>query len=151
MPSPFHAVRRSGDNCATANVQLHQVGEWSGMAESYTLVVEDDALISSFILRALQRTGHEANIAGTGAAAIEHLSSGGVDLMLLDLTLPDIDGLEVLRRAREADADLPVVVLTSRSDPKDRASAQRLGVNRYLVKPFPLSELLEIVAELRPS
>jgi DNA-binding response OmpR family regulator len=121
------------------------------MAGPYTLVVEDDELISSFIVRALQRTGHDAKVAASGAAATQLLASGDVVLLLLDLTLPDIDGLDVLSHARSDHPHLPVVVLTSRSDPKDRAAAESLGVDRYLVKPFPLSELLAIVAALRPS
>jgi DNA-binding response OmpR family regulator len=68
-----------------------------------------------------------------------------VDLQLLDLGLPDIDGLEVLRQLKERGDRVPVIVITSRSDPADRAIAEDLGVNAYLTKPFPLAELIALV------
>jgi DNA-binding response OmpR family regulator len=74
------------------------------------------------------------------------VAAGGVDLQLLDLGLPDIDGLDVLRRLQERGEQVPVIVITSRSDPADRATAHELGVDAYLMKPFPLANLLAVVS-----
>ena len=110
------------------------------------LIVEDDPLIASFIRKALSREGHDVEWVPTGNAALERVAAGGVDLQLLDLGLPDIDGLDVLRRLQERDEQVPVIVITSRSDPADRATAHELGVDAYLMKPFPLANLLAVVS-----
>jgi len=121
------------------------------MTGTSVLIVEDDDLIASFVRRALMRLGHSVTCAATGQDALTQLAEGSVDLVLLDLTLPDIDGLEILRLMREAGSAVPVVVLTSRSDPKDRATAEKWGVNRYLVKPFPLADLVAVVDAVSAS
>lgn len=112
------------------------------------LVVEDDPLIVSFMRTALRKSGHLVRSADSGAAAREQLGSGAVDLLLLDLTLPDEDGLDLLRDLRASGSDVPVVVVTSRSDPADRATALELGVEDYVVKPFPLRDLLALVTRV---
>src|SRR3954471_3673674 len=83
------------------------------------LVVEDDAAISEPLVRALAREGHEVDHASSGAAALERLEAGGVDLVVLDLGLPDFDGVEVCRRAREGRPRLAILVLTARSSELD--------------------------------
>lgn len=109
------------------------------------LVVEDDPLIVSFMRTALRKAGHRVHSAGSGQAARELLRDGGIDLVLLDLGLPDVDGLDLLRDLRTRGSDVPVVVVTSRSDPADRAVALELDVEDYVVKPFPLRDLLTVV------
>ena len=93
------------------------------------LIVEDDPLIASFIRKALSRHGYEIEWVQSGRAALNRLGETGVDLQLLDLGLPDIDGLEVLRQLKERGDRVPVIVITSRSDPADRAIAEDLGVS----------------------
>jgi len=109
------------------------------------LIVEDDPLIASFIQKALTRHGHAVEWVQSGRAALDRINGTGVDLQLLDLGLPDIDGLDVLRQLKERGDQTPVIVITSRSDPADRATAEGLGVNAYLTKPFPLAELITLV------
>jgi DNA-binding response OmpR family regulator len=109
------------------------------------LVVEDDPLIAAFVVKALGKYGYEAEWVTTGQQALDRVRAGGVDLQLLDLGLPDIDGLEVLSRMRADGVSLPVVVVTSRSDPKDRATAFGYGIDAYLMKPFGLAALIEVV------
>lgn len=111
------------------------------------LIVEDDPLITVFMTKALQTKGYDVASVGTGAAAVEAVQRGGLDLVMLDLGLPDTDGLDVLRTVRTTQPDLPVLVVTSRSDPGDRAVALSLGVSGYVVKPFPLATLLAAVGE----
>jgi DNA-binding response OmpR family regulator len=109
------------------------------------LLVEDDPKIASFLNKGLRRAGFQVDWVQTGEEALARLEDGGVDLQLLDLGLPDIDGLEVLRKIRDRGMDLPVIVVTGRSDPSDRATAMSLGVSAYVTKPFPWATLLAAV------
>lgn len=109
------------------------------------LIVEDDPLIASFIQKALVRRGHDVEWVQTGKAALDRIDKTGVDLQLLDLGLPDIDGLDVLRQLKERGDQTPVIVITSRSDPVDRSKAESMGVKAYLTKPFPLADLFAMV------
>jgi DNA-binding response OmpR family regulator len=109
------------------------------------LLVEDDPKIASFLNKGLRHEGFHVDWVTTGEEAISRLEDGGVDLQLLDLGLPDVDGLEVLRELRERGMDLPVIVVTGRTDPRDQATALSLGVSAYLTKPFPWTELLAAV------
>jgi DNA-binding response OmpR family regulator len=105
------------------------------------LVVEDDAAISEPLVRALAREGHEVDHAATGADALATLADGGVDLMLLDLGLPDMDGVEICRRAREDRPRLRVLMLTARTSELDEVLGLDAGADDYLTKPFSLSVL----------
>jgi DNA-binding response OmpR family regulator len=109
------------------------------------LLVEDEDRIASFIEKGLLRSGFGVRRVGTGRAALE-AASGGVDIVVLDLGLPDMDGLEVLRALREAENFLPVVILTARDDIDDRVAGLDLGADDYVPKPFAMDEL---VARLR--
>jgi DNA-binding response OmpR family regulator len=114
-------------------------------AAATVLIVEDDPKIVSFLGKGLRREGFRFEWIATGREAITRLDEGGVDLLLLDLGLPDIDGLEVLRELRGRGMDLPVVIITGRSDPRDRAVALSLGVAAYLTKPFAWADLLAMI------
>jgi two-component system, OmpR family, copper resistance phosphate regulon response regulator CusR len=110
------------------------------------LIVEDERRIAAFLAKGLRRQGYEVECAYTGSDALE-LTSGErrgepADLVMLDLGLPDIDGLEVLRELRERGSKVPVIVLTARTEASDRAEALRLGAVEYLTKPLPFPEVL---------
>lgn len=105
------------------------------------LIVEDDPRIAAVLAKGLRKQGYRAESADTGAAALARVEAGGVALLLLDLGLPDVDGLEVLRVLRERGATLPVVVITARSDPRDRGAAIDLGADAYLTKPFAWTDV----------
>jgi DNA-binding response OmpR family regulator len=110
------------------------------------LVVEDDAVIGSELLKALSASGYDASLAASGQAAIADGHAHPPDLILLDLGLPDIEGVELCRRLR---ADLPqtvIVVLTARTEEFEVVVALDAGADDYLTKPFRLTEL---VARLR--
>ena len=117
----------------------------SGATRPPVIVLEDDPLISAFMSKALRKSGHVVECFDRGLAVLERVQGDDSALLLLDLGLPDIDGLEVLRRLRASGSTLPVIVVTSRSDPGDRVEALTLGVVGYVVKPFPLAELLASV------
>jgi DNA-binding response OmpR family regulator len=117
-------------------------------ARPSVLLVEDDPRIASFVVRALGASGFAVDWVATATEGLERLAAGPVAVGVLDLNLPDMDGLELLRRIREDAApvrDLPVIIVTARTDPADRETAQALGVRAYLRKPFPLGELLGAV------
>lgn len=105
------------------------------------LVVEDEKSISRFISTILDNNGYEAVQARTGAEAQSMISSHCPDLVILDLGLPDMDGLEILRGLRSW-SSLPVVVVSARDHERDKVAALDLGADDYLTKPFGTEELL---------
>ena len=105
------------------------------------LIVEDEKGISQFIAAALSSRGYEAIQAHTGGEALTIISSHCPDLVILDLGLPDMDGLSILEQLR-AWSSLPVVVVSARSHEKDKVTALDLGADDYLTKPFGTDELL---------
>lgn len=107
----------------------------------HILVVEDDKQIQSFIGYSLEKEGFPYLAVGTGESALNHLVSESIDLMLLDLGLPDLDGMEVIRRVREW-SQMPIIVVSARDQDKEKAAALDLGADDYLTKPFSATELL---------
>jgi DNA-binding response OmpR family regulator len=120
---------------------MNKVGGTPAIAT--VLLVEDDPKIASFIRKGLRHEGLREEWVSSGEEGILRLLEGGVDVLVLDLGLPEIDGLEVLAQVRNRGMDLPVIVVTGRTDPRDRTTALSLGVNAYLTKPFAWSELRE--------
>jgi DNA-binding response OmpR family regulator len=109
------------------------------------LLVEDDPLIASFVVRCLQALRFPVEWVTTGAEALSRIERGGVHVQILDLGLPDIDGLDVLRILRERGDAVPTIVITARADPAHRTTAIACGATEYLRKPFPLKELVAAV------
>ena len=105
------------------------------------LVVEDDAAIADVLRRTLRQEGHEVRSAEDGVEALELAESFVPDLVILDLGLPKLDGVEVCRRLR-AESDAPILILTARTDTDDRVEGLDSGADDYLVKPFERQELL---------
>jgi two-component system response regulator MprA len=105
------------------------------------LVVEDDAAIADVLRRVLRQEGHEVRSAEDGVEALELAESFVPDLVILDLGLPKLDGVEVCRRLR-AESDAPILILTARTDTDDRVEGLDSGADDYLMKPFERTELL---------
>jgi DNA-binding response OmpR family regulator len=105
------------------------------------LVVEDEREIRDLLRRYLERAGLAVTTTGSGAEAMRLLEAGGVDLVVLDLGLPDVDGTEVLRAARVG-RRVPVVVLTARSAVEDRIRGLESGADDYVTKPFSPTEVV---------
>lgn len=117
-------------------------------------MVEDEDRIARFLAKGLRTQGYEVDCVGTGAEALARATAdkAAYDLAVLDLGLPDLDGLDVLRGLRERGVLMPVIVLTARTEPTDRAQASELGASDYLLKPVPFGEFLGRVRErLEPS
>ena len=113
-------------------------------------VVDDDAAVRESLGRALRLEGYEVELAADGAEALERLESDGtgVDLVVLDVLMPNVDGLEVCRRLRRSGSRLPVLMLTARDEVADRVAGLDAGADDYVVKPFALAELLARVRAL---
>jgi DNA-binding response OmpR family regulator len=112
------------------------------------LLAEDDAAIAEPLARALRREGYEVDVRADGPNALGHAQSGVVDLLVLDLGLPGMDGLEVCRRLRSDGHGFPVLVLTARADEVDTVVGLDAGADDYVTKPFRLAELLARVRAL---
>lgn len=108
----------------------------------HVLLIEDDELVASGILAGLRLSSITADHADTASAASAALATGAFDVAILDLGLPDEDGMAVLRRWRGAGKDLPVLILTARDDVHHRVAGLRAGADDYLLKPFDLDELV---------
>jgi two-component system response regulator MprA len=114
------------------------------------LVVDDDAAVRESLGRALRLEGYEVEMASDGAEALERLLGNGddPDLVVLDVLMPNVDGLEVCRTLRRTGSRLPVLMLTARDQVADRVSGLDAGADDYVVKPFALAELLARVRAL---
>jgi two-component system response regulator QseB len=114
----------------------------SGVRPMRVLLVEDDELLGSGIRDALERARYTVEWVHDGVVALEALRGSGVDMAILDLGLPKLDGMDVLRRARDAGVTTPVLVLSARDTTLQRIGGLDAGADDYLTKPFDLDELL---------
>jgi DNA-binding response OmpR family regulator len=120
------------------------------MAAMRILVVEDERPIAEFVQRGLEAEGYAVSCAHDGEQGLALARSGDYGLVLLDVLLPRLSGLEVLRRIRDADGTVPVIMLTALTETEDVVTGLDLGANDYLGKPFAFAELLaRIRAQLR--
>ncbi|MCB1879308.1 MAG: response regulator transcription factor [Gammaproteobacteria bacterium] len=113
------------------------------------LLVEDDALLGDGIRKILVQRGDEVEWAQDGESALASVAEGGQELILLDLNLPGISGLDILQRLRSAGNDIPILVLTARGEVADRVRALDYGADDYLIKPFDIDELSARIRALR--
>jgi two-component system, OmpR family, response regulator ResD len=121
------------------------------MGSGKVLVVEDEPMVAEVVGRYLRRDGYEVLTAGDGAAALDAVDRHSPDLIVLDVMLPGIDGIEVCRRVR-ARAQTPIIMLTARGEEIDRLLGLELGADDYITKPFSPRELVaRVKAVLRRS
>jgi two-component system response regulator ResD len=107
------------------------------------LVVDDEPTIAEVVSRYLERAGYSTRVATDGTHALQDMAQHRPDLVVLDLMLPGIDGLEVMRRMRERDPErVAVILLTAKGEESDRVIGLRLGADDYVVKPFSPAELV---------
>lgn len=109
---------------------------------THILIAEDEERIAAFVAKGLRAHGFEATTVPSGEAALERVERGGVDLLVLDLGLGDMDGFDVLRLLRGEGYELPVIVLTARSSVTDTVTGLESGADDYMAKPFRFEELL---------
>lgn len=111
------------------------------MSKMQILVVEDDIPVRNLITTTLKTHDYRYVVAGNGAEAIMQASTCNPDVLFLDLGLPDIDGIEVIKRVREW-SNMPIIVISARSEDEDKIEALDAGADEYLTKPFSVEELL---------
>lgn len=114
----------------------------------HILVVEDDQRLARLLQRVLAEERHAVDIAYAGGRGLDLALSGGYDLIILDLMLPDRDGVDVCRALRAEGIEVPVLMLTARGSVEDRVGGLNAGADDYLVKPFAMAELLARVNAL---
>lgn len=130
----------------TSYSSFYKVGE----TMKKILIVEDEQKLSRVIELELQYEGYETKIADNGKDALRFMQEETWDLVLLDIMIPELSGMEVLRRLRRTDDHTPVILLTARDQVHDKVSGLDLGANDYVTKPFQIEELLaRIRAHLR--
>jgi DNA-binding response OmpR family regulator len=117
------------------------------MSQQTVLVVEDEASIASFVSLYLKNAGYGVRSATNGAEALREVEAGNVALVVLDLNLPDIDGIEVCRRIRQG-SDLPILMLTARDEDVDKIIGLEVGADDYMTKPFNPRELVARVKSI---
>lgn len=114
------------------------------------LVVEDEAAVARGVRDALSFNGFSVEVVSDGPSGFARARDGAFDLIVLDLMLPGLSGLEVLRRAREAQVSAPILILTARGQESDRVQGLEAGADDYIVKPFSVKELVaRVQAHLR--
>ena len=106
------------------------------------LIVEDEPRIATFVQRGLETAGYETEIVDNGFDGAERALSPDIDLVLLDVGLPGIDGFEVLRQVRGQGSSVPIIMLTARTSTRDTVDGLDAGANDYVAKPFTFEELL---------
>jgi DNA-binding response OmpR family regulator len=114
------------------------------------LVIEDETKVASFLKKGLQQAGYETDIAMSGEEGYEMVRANDYDLILLDLMLPAMGGLELIPLIRECKPSIPIIAVTAKASVEDRVQGLNLGCDDYLVKPFSFAELLaRIKAQIR--
>ena len=112
------------------------------------VIAEDDRAVRESVTRALELEGYTVTAVGDGALALDAAAAPEVDLLILDLGMPNVDGLTVCRRLRSAGSRIPILVLTARTEVSDRVSGLDAGADDYLPKPFSLDELFARIRSL---
>jgi DNA-binding response OmpR family regulator len=120
------------------------------VTEKRVMVLEDEPNISEALRFILSRNGWQVEVSADGHTAIGAMRADPPDLLILDLMLPDLSGFDILRslRAEAGTRDLPVLMLTAKGQGADRAEAERLGVTRFMTKPFANADVIAAVREL---
>jgi two-component system, OmpR family, response regulator len=130
------------------HMTLAQGPELGQVRTMRVLVVEDDEKISSFVIKGLKQNGYAVDHAADGENGLDLASAIDYDLLILDLMLPKLDGLSLLRRLRQEKVRTPVLILSARANVDDRVRGLQSGGDDYLTKPFAFSELLARVQAL---
>jgi excisionase family DNA binding protein len=119
----------------------------SRTARKRVLVVDDEASIRELLSKTLALAEYDVDTAGDGAAALDRMRALAYDLLIADLKMPGMDGLTLIRQARQLKADLPIIIITGYSSESSAIEAVNLGVDGYLTKPFRVPQVLAAAAK----
>src|SRR6188768_3856590 len=128
-----------------AGATAGQVGGSAATAPAEVLIVDDEPLTARGYARALTAAGYNVTVAGAGREGAALARSKSYDVIVSDITMPDMDGLALLRDIRQADLDVPMIFMTGSPALESALEAIEYGAFRYLLKPVPLDSLLEVV------
>lgn len=142
-PITFNSVSTTRITQETKQV-TNTVAEKTGISAGI-LIVDDQPSIRMLLSELFRAEGADVYLAEHGYAALEHLKNNDFDCVLLDLKLPEMDGIEVLRAIREKSQAVPVILISAYAEPAKMEEAVRLGVTKFLTKPFDINELKEDV------
>jgi CheY-like chemotaxis protein len=112
------------------------------------MIVDDEIILAKLLAESLSRQGHQAIAAASGPEALSVLRQNALDAVFLDIVMPRMNGIEVLRRIRKTHPALPVVIVTGNASPEDLKEVRRLGVTDVVEKPFGLNNLTQALAGL---
>ncbi len=115
------------------------------------LVIDDEPAVASVFAEALEKEGNQVVMATSGKAGLQLLEESLPDAVFLDIAMPDLDGIEVLRRIRDKHAHLPVIILSGWATERQLEAAKRLGATDVVLKPIALKNLSEALARIRQS
>lgn len=129
-------------------VSNEEVKTVTAKEKEHILIIEDEDNIARILQLELEHEGYVVGRAADGRTGLENAQSGEWDLILLDVMLPELNGIEVLRRLRQGDSAIPVILLTARDTVPDKVSGFEHGANDYITKPFAMEELLARVRNI---
>lgn len=118
------------------------------MSTLHVLVVDDEPAIRQVLAAYIKKAGHEVKHVGDGGTAVQELSNGDVDICICDIRLPDFDGIEVLRRTREAGVETSFLMMTAFASINTAIEAMKLGAYDYLIKPLRNEDVLRRVDQI---
>lgn len=136
---------RSRGSVETSPGRGGQNGGVSGLGKKRVLIIEDQEDLAALYESALRDSGYEVFKTYTGEEGVAEFQDKGADVILLDMTLPEMHGTQTLQRIRDIDPSVPVVVATGETSPETRARSERLGVHQYLSKPVDYGELTRVI------
>lgn len=120
-------------------------------SDKKVLVIDDTLGIRKFLKITLENYNYSVIESDEGLDGFEKFETEKPDIVILDLGLPDIDGLDVLRKIREINKETPVIILTVRSEESSVKSAYEIGANAYITKPFQIDQVIDILEEMSPN
>jgi CheY-like chemotaxis protein len=124
---------------------MFETDSGEGMAKERILIADDEKLVRDLFVEALGGRGYEVDTAAEGIEALQKVRSGGVDLLILDLKMPDMDGTEIMKRIRKTGADFPIFCITAYPSPESLEESLKQGCFDYITKPFDMEEVLALI------
>ncbi len=112
------------------------------------LVIDDEEVIRNFIQRVLTREGHIVETIGDSRIAIEVITKGNYDIMITDLKMPGVTGIEIAKRVKETLPQVKIIIITGSTSFETETKAKEIGIKHYLIKPFGIKELMDVVNQL---
>jgi DNA-binding response OmpR family regulator len=128
----------------------HRLPKWEGHAIKI-LLIEDDTKVAELLARAFDDAGHQTTVSYSGEEGLRSLERERPDALFLDVRLPKMNGIEVLRRIRATDRNLPVILITGHATPGEVAEARTLGVTEIIEKPYVLNHFSGALARISPE